>query len=108
IRMFLSDFQDETILRFGTMDLVRGDYRRYNQSLFEDSGQLENPNTSFEVNAVNIEENENRQPIPYRLPPGVQREQLYQNNTSLRQNEQSLSLSVCDLEPQDARAVYKN
>ncbi|WP_084509729.1 cell surface protein SprA [Christiangramia portivictoriae] len=108
IRMFLSDFEDETILRFGTMDLVRGDYRRYNQSLFEDSGQLENPNTSFEVNAVNIEENENRQPIPYRLPPGVQREQLYQNNTSLRQNEQSLSLSVCDLEPQDARAVYKN
>lgn len=108
IRMFLSEFQEETILRFGTMDLVRGDYRRYNQSLFEDSGQLENPGTSFEVKAVNIEENENRQPIPYRLPPGVDREQLFQNNTSLRQNEQSLALSVCELEPQDARAVYKN
>ena len=108
IRMFLTDFQDPTILRFGTMDLVRGDYRRYNQSLFEDEGQIENPNTLFEVNAVNIEENENRQPIPYVLPPGVNREELYETNTNIRQNEQSLSLRVCDLEPQDARAVYKN
>ena len=108
IRMYLTDFQDPTILRFGTMDLVRGDYRRYNQSLFEDEGQIENPNTLFEVNAVNIEENENRQPIPYVLPPGVDREELYQNNSNIRQNEQSLSLRVCDLEPQDARAVYKN
>ncbi|GAA4644959.1 cell surface protein SprA [Pontixanthobacter gangjinensis] len=108
VRMFLSDFQDPTILRFGTMDLVRGDYRRYNQSLFEDEGQIENPNTLFEVNAVNIEENENRQPIPYVLPPGVTREELYENNSNIRQNEQSLSLRVCDLQPQDARAVYKN
>ncbi|MCB7482391.1 cell surface protein SprA [Christiangramia sediminis] len=108
IRMFLTDFQDPTILRFGTMDLVRGDYRRYNQSLFEDQAQIENPNTLFEVNAVNIEENENRQPIPYVLPPGVVREELYQSNSNIRQNEQSLSLRTCDLEPQDARAVYKN
>ena len=108
IRMFLKDFQNPTILRFGTMDLVRGDYRRYNQSLIEDQGQIENPNTLFEVNAVNIEENENRQPIPYVLPPGVNREELFQSNSNIRQNEQSLSLRVCDLEPQDARAVYKN
>lgn len=108
IRMFLSDFNEQTLLRFGTMDLVRGDYRRYTQSLFEDQGQIENPNTLFEVNAVNIEENENRQPIPYVLPPGVSREELYENNTNIRQNEQSLSLRVCGLEPQAARAVYKN
>ena len=107
MRMFLTDFDEEVLLRFGTMDLVRGDYRRYTQSLQED-GQIENPNTLFEVNAVNIEENENRQPIPYKLPPGVRREQLYENNTNIRQNEQSLSLRVCDLESQDARAVYKN
>ncbi|MUP44514.1 cell surface protein SprA [Gramella sp. BOM4] len=108
IRMYLTDFQNPTLLRFGTMDMVRGDYRRYNQSLFEEDGQVENPNTLFEVNAVNIEENENRQPIPYVLPPGVVREELYENNSNIRQNEQSLSLRVCELEPQDARAVYKN
>ena len=108
IRMFLTDFQEPTLLRFGTMDLVRGDYRRYTQSLFEDEGRIENSNTLFEVNAVNIEENENRQPIPYVLPPGVEREELYQTNTNIRQNEQSLSLRTCNLEPQNARAVYKN
>lgn len=109
MRMYLSGFEESTLLRFGTMDLVRGDYRRYNRSLDPDTpGQPVDPTTLFEVSAVNIEENENRLPIPYTLPPGVVREELYNNNTNIRQNEQSLALRVCGLEPQDARAVYKN
>ncbi|MFN4762434.1 cell surface protein SprA [Gillisia sp. Q332] len=109
MRLVLSDFEKRTVLRFGTMDLVRGDYRRYNRSLDpENPGQPVQEGTLFEVSAVNIEENENREPIPYVLPPGVNREELFNNNTNIRQNEQSLSLRVCGLEPQDARAVYKN
>ncbi|MBI6119262.1 cell surface protein SprA [Salegentibacter sp. F60176] len=108
MRMFLSGFEEKTLLRFGTMELVRGDYRRYNRGLRDRSVLPENQNTLFEVSAVNIEENENREPIPYVLPPGVIREELFENNTNIRQNEQSLSLRVCDLEPQDSRAVYKN
>jgi len=109
MRLFLNNFEQNTILRFGTMDLVRGDYRRFNQSLnSENPGQPVQDGTFFEVSSVNIEENEKREPIPYVLPPGVVREELYNSNTSIRQNEQSLSLKVCDLEPQDARAVYKN
>ncbi|MFO7721181.1 MAG: cell surface protein SprA, partial [Gillisia sp.] len=109
MRMVLSEFERPTVLRFGTMDLVRGDYRRYNRSLDpENPGQPVREGTLFEVAAVNIEENENREPIPYTLPPGVVREELFNNNTNIRQNEQSLSLRVCGLEPQDARAVYKN
>ena len=109
MRMFLSEFRNPTLLRFGTMEMVRGDYRRYNQSLRDqNAAPPPNSNTLFEVAAVNIEENENRQPIPYVLPPGVIREELFENNTNIRQNEQSLSLRVCDLQPQDARAVYKN
>lgn len=108
MRMYLTGFENPVLLRFGTMDLVRGDYRRYTQNLREENPEPENTNTLFEVSAVNIEENENRQPIPYVLPPGVAREQLYENNTNIRQNEQSLSLRVCGLEPQDSRAVYKN
>ncbi len=88
--------------------MVRGDYRRYNRGLGDRDILPENQNTLFEVSAVNIEENENREPVPYVLPPGVIREELFENNTNIRQNEQSLSLRVCDLEPQDARAVYKN
>jgi cell surface protein SprA len=108
MRMYLTDFEDPTVLRFGTMDLVRGDYRRYTQTLDSDKSDPANEETSFQVSAVSIEENENRQPIPYVLPPGVDREELLNNNSRIRQNEQSLSLSVCELEPQDARAVYKN
>jgi len=42
------------------------------------------------------------------MPPGVFREQLNNNNTIVRQNEQSLSLVVDNLESQDARGVFKN
>ncbi len=109
MRMFLSQFSQNTVLRFGTMELVRGDYRRFEKTLddvtFEDPA---NDDTLFEVGSVSIEENENRQPIPYVLPPGLQREELNNNNNIIRENEQSLSLRVCGLEPNDGRAVYKN
>src|SRR5690606_18129207 len=109
MRMFLSQFSQETILRFGTMELIRGDYRKFEKTLddvtFEDPA---NDDTLFEVGSVSIEENENRQPIPYVLPPGLEREQLNNNNNIIRENEQSLSLRVCGLEQNDGRAVYKN
>lgn len=109
MRMYLSQFQESTVMRFGTLDLVRGDYRRFQKTLndvtFEDPTQS---NTRFEVEAVSIEENENRQPIPYRLPPGLEREELNNNNNLIRENEQSLALRVCGLKPNDGRAVYKN
>ncbi len=108
MRLFLSDFSENTILRFGTMELVRGDYRRFQQAL-EDGGIIPgDSDTVFEVEAVSIEENENREPIPYVLPPGVFREELNNNNNIIRENEQSMALRVCGLEPGDGRSVYKN
>tara|TARA_R100000353_G_scaffold43121_1_gene34492 strand:- start:23604 stop:30794 length:7191 start_codon:yes stop_codon:yes gene_type:complete len=109
MRMFLSQFSENTVLRFGTLELVRGDYRKFQKTLdevtFEDPS---NDDTLFEVEAVSIEENENREPIPYRLPPGLEREELNNNNNIIRENEQSLALRVCGLEPNDGRSVYKN
>ncbi len=109
MRMYLSKFTQNTVLRFGTMELIRGDYRRFEQTLdnvtFEDPA---NDDTLFEVQSVSIEENENREPIPYVLPPGLVREELNNNNNIIRENEQSLSLRVCGLEPNDGRSVYKN
>jgi len=109
MRMYMSQFSQNTVLRFGTLDLVRGDYRRFTRTLndvtFEDPT---NSNTVFEVGSVSIEENENRLPIPYRMPPGLERERLNNNNNIIRQNEQSLSLKVCGLKQNDGRAVYKN
>jgi cell surface protein SprA len=62
------------------------------------------------VSAVNIQENNQRCPINYITPPGVRREQLFNNNTIINQNEQSLSLRVSGegLELGDSRAVFKN
>ncbi len=109
MRMYMSDWQNDVILRFGTLDLVRGDFRRYLLTLDPDetTEQDQADNTLFEVAAVNIEANETRSPVPYNLPPGVQRERLNNNNNNIRQNEQSLSIRVNGLEEQDSRGVYK-
>ncbi len=108
MRMYLSEFNQNTTLRFGTLELVRGDYRRYLQSLEADNDDPSDDNTEFENEAVNILQNEQREPIPYVLPPGVFREELNNNNNIIRQNEQSLALRVCGLESEDARGAYKN
>ncbi|WP_306353471.1 cell surface protein SprA [Flavobacterium sp. '19STA2R22 D10 B1'] len=118
MRMFMTGFTDETTLRFGSLDLVRGEWRRYTNTLQPLDPVVEDDDTGFDVLAVNIQENGNRSPIKYVTPPGVVREQLYNNNTIINQNEQSLSLRVYKkspaspglggLEPEDSRAVFKN
>ena len=104
-RMYLKEFTESTVLRFGTLDLVRSDWRRYQLSLDEESNEatLSDP-TDFSVGIVGIQENDGG----YVSPPGVQREQLNNNNSIVRQNEQSLVVDVCELEPRDARGVFKN
>ena len=104
----MTGFNDDVVLRFATLDLVRGDWRTYAKSLQDDDIDPLDDGTSLDVNAVNIQENENRNPIPYVLPPGVLREQLNNNNTIIQQNEQSLSLVVENLEAEDSRGVFKN
>ena len=106
MRMVLKGFSEPVVLRFGTLDLVRGDWRRYNQKL--NKNLPKNNNTTVDISTVNILENENRIPINYVLPPDIQREQINNNNTIVRQNEQSMTLRICDLQPMDYRAVFKN
>ncbi|MDG1916765.1 MAG: cell surface protein SprA [Flavobacteriales bacterium] len=110
IRMLLKDFDQPIVMRFATLELVRGEWRRYNFSLKTEGEYVPNDNsstTSFDVSVVNIEENAEKIPVPYVLPPGI--EQEVDNTTTYvrRQNEQSLVLKVCDLEDGDSRAAYK-
>lgn len=121
IRMYMSGFKDDITLRFGALDLVRGEWRRFLGRL--DDGTTDgtpddnsDDDTGFDVVSLNIQENGNRSPINYVTPPSVTREQLYNNNTIINQNEQSLSLRVYDktngitngLQSGDSRAVFKN
>ena len=103
IRMYLSEFTQNTIFRFGTLELVRSDWRKYQLSL-DDELNNDNDITNVNVGVIGIQENEES----YVSPPGVEREQFNNNNTIVRQNEQSLVLDVCALETEDSRAVYKN
>ena len=110
IRLLLKDFDQPVVMRFATLELVRGEWRRYNFSLKREGEYVPNDNasnTSFDVSVVNIEENAEKIPVPYVLPPGI--EQEVDNTTTYvrRQNEQSLVLKVCDLEDGDSRAAYK-
>ncbi len=102
MRMFLTGFKKPIILRFGTLDLVRGEWRNYDQTLGTGgSGTLE-------TSAVNIEENSEKTPVNYVLPPGITREQDPSQPQLVEANEQSLSLVVKNLSSGEAKAVYRN
>ncbi|MEO5888875.1 MAG: cell surface protein SprA [Ferruginibacter sp.] len=109
IRMFLTDFSDEVVMRFGTLELTRNIWRTFSNKL--DSTGIYSPiitNADFNVNGVNIEENDKRIPLPYRTPREIQRQQIQSNNgVNLLQNEQSMSLQFCSLGKGDARAVQQ-
>lgn len=115
IRMFMTDFADTTILRFAKIQLVRGEWRQYNsnndpsQIIVDPSvGAVGPDNSTIEIATINIEENGKRSPIPYVVPPGIQRQKdytNYQNNTQL--NEQSLTLTVKNLRDGYGRATFK-
>lgn len=107
MRMFMTGFKESVVLRFGTLQLVRGEWRSYEQDL-SDPKMPPAVKGKLEVSTVNIEENSDRDPVSYTLPPGVSRV-LDPSQPQIRQeNEQALSLKVTDLAAQDARAVYKN
>jgi cell surface protein SprA len=106
MRMYLEGFESPVTLRFGTLDLVRSEWKRYTKNLNQNN--ISYPNTSIEIGSVNILENENRTPVNYILPPGVEREEINSNSTIVRQNEQSLSIKVNDLQPKDSKGVYKS
>ncbi|MFL1010757.1 T9SS outer membrane translocon Sov/SprA [Flavisericum labens] len=103
-RIYLKEFQEPTVFRFGTLDLVRSDWRRFTQPLDKDDPDPSDPQTDFSVGVIGTIENEGS----YDRPPGIEPEELFNNNTVVRQNEQSLVTKVCNLESEDARAAFKN
>ncbi|HYW94041.1 MAG TPA: cell surface protein SprA, partial [Bacteroidales bacterium] len=111
MRMFLTNFSDSVILRFAKLDLIRGEWRKYSLPFSQGSEAWtgsEPSDGSFDISAVNIEENAGRTPVNYVLPPGVTR-QIDPSQPQLTQlNEQSIVLKVNQLEDADARAAYKN
>ncbi len=104
MRLFLTGFNQHFVMRFGTLDLVRGDYKKYNLAIEPHGSNPNNtPGTTFTSESVSEEKTST-----YSSPPGVKREEFVTRNQTLREDEQSLSLKVKRLAPKDMRGVYKN
>ena len=104
MRMFLTNFQKPIVLRFGSLDLVRGEWRVYTQNLTNSAS-----NSGYmAVSAVNIEENNDKTPVNYILPPGISRVQDPTQPQLVENNEQALDMMVTDLGTGESKCVYKN
>ncbi len=112
MRMFLTDFEIPVNLRFADFQMVRGDWRIFDQVIEANDDLVKrdaSDNTNLvETGVVNIEENENRVPVNYKLPPGITRENLQGTQNILQQNEQSLTVTVNNLEQNKTVGVFKN
>ncbi|MDE6832229.1 MAG: cell surface protein SprA, partial [Muribaculaceae bacterium] len=70
-RIFMTGFKEVTHLRFATLELVRGEWRTYDFNL---NKRGDTPaEGKLDITVVNIEENAQREPVNYVLPPGVTR-----------------------------------
>lgn len=108
MRLFLTQFKKPIVLRFATLELVRGEWRNYTQALKNTQQDILTKSGEVDLSAVSIEKNADKEPVNYVLPPGISRI-IDPSQPQLRQqNEQALSLKVSDLSPGDARAAYKN
>lgn len=110
MRMVMADFKQPVVLRFAEIGLVRNQWRKYTKSIGDPRETLPGDNdfaTEFTITPVSVEENTGRFPIPYAIPPGIEREQNISGYNNTFQNEQALSLQICELADGDARAMYK-
>lgn len=105
MRMYMQGFEEPTVLRLASLDLVRGDWRVYEQQI---TGASTSPTARFTTSSINIEENNDKKPVNYVLPPGISRvvdptqQQLTENN------EQAMRFDLTNMSHNDAVAVYKN
>ena len=103
MRMFLTNFTKPVVLRFGSLDLIRGEWRVYEHALTTGSSS-----GTFNVSAVNIEENNNKKPVNYVMPPGISRVTDPSQPQLTEANEQALNMIAKNLSPNESKAIYRN
>lgn len=104
MRMFITGCPAPIILRFATLDLVRGTWRIYDQNLDGAAAQTGELTTA----AVTYEENNNKTPVNYVIPPGISQVQDPTQPQLTESDEQALQLNVSTLSPGESKSVYKN
>lgn len=125
MRVVATDFKEPAVFRFATMQLVSNQYRKYPYKINDSTANeyIETPLdtltdhlTILKSTTVSIEENGcppndpncTNKLYPYAVPPGFVRDINFAHQARMEFNEQSLSLSVEKLKPNDSRGVFKN
>lgn len=107
IRVFLKGFERPVFLRFAALELVRGEWRKFfGNNLADGPVSPQDQFANFNIAAVNIEENSNKKPVNYVLPPDIVRE-VNLNTVLQRQNEQAMSFNFCDLKDGSFQGAYR-
>jgi cell surface protein SprA len=110
MRMYMKGFERPVLLRLARFELVRSDWRRYQFDLKQPGEYIvvDANTTSFDVSAVSLQENANKVPVNYVMPPQIEQTQNVQTTNLVLQNEQALQMRVCDLKDGDSRAIFRN
>ena len=107
MRMYLTGFTEETHLRFGTLELMTSQWRLYEQPISNPSSPGAKVSGTLTAASVNIEENGDRKPVNYVMPPGITRILDPSQSQLIQDNEQAMSIKVEELDAGDARAIYR-
>ena len=107
MRMYLTGFTEEVHIRFGSLDLMTSQWRNYEQPIYSISNHAPTISGKFSATSVNIEENGDRSPVNYVVPPGVSRVVDPSQTQLVQDNEQAMSLKVTGLGAGEARGIYK-
>lgn len=110
IRMFFKDWDTAVVCRFASLELERGEWRKYYNSLLTPGEYIPDPNqdgTTFDISTLSVEENSSRKNVVYRTPPGIEREINVASTNNTQLNEQAMVMKVCNLLDGDARGSYK-
>jgi cell surface protein SprA len=112
MRMYMTGFESPVILRMAQMQLVANQWRVYLNDLDEPGigpPKVEPSKPNIVVSTVNIEENGvgDADNIPYKVPPGYDRDQDITSQINRELNEQSLQICVDNLGEGQSRSAFK-
>ncbi len=102
VRIWMSGYERPFTLRFAALDFVGNQWRQD-----ENINTQSDPNADIKISTINIEENSNRRPIPYRQPRGAIRAQNRSTQLQSLQNEQSIALQAENLGPGSLQLVKR-
>ena len=103
IRVWLSGYEKPFTLRFATFELVGSQWRNA-ENVDQQQGATQG---EFNISSVNIEENSQREPIPYRQPEGAIRATDRGRQRQTIENEQSIVMNVRNLGPGELKMMKR-